>query len=221
MKPYYQERGITIYHADCRELFGMLTADVLVTDPPFGIDYETGQAVKLAASIAGDKDTSVRDEVLAWWNGKPALVFGSWRAPRPKDTRMLLIWDTKGALGMGDLSLPWKPAHQEIYVLGRGFAGHRGSDVLCYPPVQAMATNGRTHPNEKPVDLMRELLLKCPAGVVLDTFMGTGATLRAAKDLGRQAIGVELEERYCEVAARRMAQSVFDFGVPTLSQKQQ
>ena len=124
----------------------------------------------------------------------------------------MLIWDTLGALGMGALDLPWKPSHQQIYVLGKGFEGRRTSDVLSFPPVQSMACNGRKHPHEKPIDLLRALIIKCPAGVVFDPFMGSGTTLRAAKDLGRKAIGIEIEEKYCEIAANRMSQSVMNFG---------
>ena len=122
---------------------------------------------------------------------------------------MLLVWDTKGALGMGDLSLPWKPSHQEIYVLGSGFAGHRDSDVLSCAPIQSMAVNGRLHPHEKPVALMSELVRKCPPpSWIIDPFAGVGSTLVAAKQLGRAALGVELDEAYCEIAAKRLAQGV-------------
>lgn len=215
MTPYYDEDGITIYHGDCREVDAWLAADVLVTDPPYGIDYESGQDGVLPRSIEGDKDTASRDTALQMWAPKPALVFGSWRAPRPSTTRMLLIWNTMGALGMGALDLPWKPGHQEIYVIGSGFAGHRGCDVLTHAPVQAMASNGRTHPHEKPVRLLHDLIAKCPPGSVADPFMGTGATLVTAKAAGRSAIGIELSERYCEIAAKRLAQGVLDLGAPS------
>lgn len=207
MNPYYSDDFVTIYHGDCRGVLP-LEADVLVTDPPFGIAYNTGQAVLGAASIQGDADTSLRDWVVSLWEGRPAIIFGSWKRPIPIGTRQILIWDTKGALGMGALDLPWKPSHQQIYVLGRGFTGHRGTDVLSVAPVQGTVTNGRVHPNEKPVQLLRQLLGKCPPGTVLDPFMGSGTTLRAAKDLGRKAIGIEIEEKYCEIAARRMCQEV-------------
>lgn len=209
--PYYEHGGVTIYCGDCREVLPSIVADVMVTDPPFGIEYYSGHKGALPRSIAGDESTALRDEVLASWPG-PAIVFGSWRAPRPAATRMLLVWDTGGALGMGALDLPWKPAHQEIYVLGGGFVGERTSDVLRCPPVQAMAANGRTHPHEKPVKLLGALLAKCPPGLALDPFCGTGSMLIAAKSLGRKAVGVEIEERYCEIAAERLSQEVLDFG---------
>lgn len=209
MKPYYDDGTVTIYHGDWRDV--LPEADVLVTDPPFGIAYKTGAARVEGAprSIVGDLDTTERDDLLTWWGTKPALVFGSWKVARPAATHTRLIWDTKGALGMGDLSVPWKPSDQEIYVLGRGFDGPRTTNVLRVAPEQAM---GRMHPHQKPVALMALLLAKCRAGVVLDPFMGSGSTLRAAKDLGRRAIGIEIDERYCEIAAKRMGQEVMDFG---------
>jgi DNA modification methylase len=208
--PYYDQDGVTIYHADAREVADWLAGDVLVTDPPYGIGYSSGKAGTLPRSIEGDEDVSLRDWALDAWGERPALVFGSWRRPRPTNTRALLVWDTKGALGMGALDIPWKPAHQEVYVLGRGFTGRRGTDVLTFAPVQAMAENGRVHPHEKPVELMRALIAKCPPGVVVDPFAGSGTTLRAAKDMGRRAIGIEVDERYCEIAARRLGQGVLD-----------
>jgi len=211
LTPYYSDALVTLYHGDCREVRDWLAADVLATDPPYGIAYNSGHEGDLPRSIQGDEDTSVRDWALQVWGERPALVFGSWRRPRPVGTRMLLVWDTKGALGMGDLSLPWKPAHQEVYVLGSGFVGYRGTDVLCHAPVQSLAANGRRHPHEKPIPLMLDLLGKCPPGVVADPFCGIGTTLRAAKDLNRRAIGIEIEERYCEIAAKRLSQEVFTF----------
>jgi DNA modification methylase len=207
MTPYYSHAGIVIYHGDCRDILPHVTADVVVTDPPYGISYESGHDGVLARSILGDLDTSLRDWVLNIWPG-PALVFGTWRVDRPIRARMLLVWDAGGALGMGDLSLPWKPSHQEIYVVGSGFVGERTSDTLAFPPVQSSAWRGRTHPHEKPVPLLKELLSKCPFGTILDPFMGSGTTLVAAKQLGRKAIGIEIEERYCEIAVKRLQQEV-------------
>ncbi|MDG3012173.1 site-specific DNA-methyltransferase [Rhodococcus sp. D2-41] len=194
-------------------LDGWLDADVLLTDPPYGIDYQSGsRRADLAASILGDKDTAARDTALTAWGDRPALVFGTWRIPRPERTHTRLIWDTKGALGMGDLSVPWKPSDQEIYVLGKGFTGRRDSNVLTCPPVQSTAKNGRLHPHEKPIDLLWRLIDKCPAGVIADPFAGSGSTLVAAATAGRRAVGVELNERYCEVIAKRLAQGALNFG---------
>ncbi len=117
--PYYSDDLVELWHGDARELDGWLSADVLVADPPYGINYQSGsRRDTLAASIEGDQDTALRDDLLARWGERPALVFGTWRIPRPTGTHTRLIWDTKGALGMGNLSVPWKPSDQEIYVLG-------------------------------------------------------------------------------------------------------
>lgn len=102
MSPYYTDDKVTLYHGDCFDILDHLAGDVLVSDVPYGIDYRSNQRRQtLARSIAGDKDTAARDGVLEWWGDKPALIFGTWRIPRPAATRQLLVWDTKGALGMG------------------------------------------------------------------------------------------------------------------------
>lgn len=204
MKPYYEADGITIYHGDCLEVLPSVAADVMVADPPFGMGYKSGWSGR---SIAGDNSTAVRDAALVVWGERPALLFGRWDCQRPTGVRMLLTWDKGDWPGMGDLLLPWGPSTEEIYVLGSGFVGKRGGSVIrCDRLVGATL-----HPNEKPVPLLERLLCHCPEGVVVDPFMGVGTTLVAAKQLGRRAIGIEIEERYCEIAARRLSQRVFDF----------
>lgn len=214
MTPYYDDGCVVLYHADCLTHDDWTTtASVMVTDPPYGIRYKSGQYGTLPRSIEGDDDTTTRDRALLMWGlGRPAVMFGTWRRPRPAATRAVLVWDTGGALGMGALDLPWKPSHQEVYVIGQGFVGRRSSDVLHYPPVQSTAANGRVHPHEKPVALMKALIAKCPPGMVVDPFAGSGSTLVAAKASGRCAVGVELDEAYCELAARRLSQGVLNFG---------
>lgn len=110
---------------------------------------------------------------------------------------------------MGDLSFPWGNSDEEIYVLGSGFSGRRSANVISMP---TPPKNGRSHPTPKPVALMTHLIERCPAGTILDPFMGSGTTLVAARDMGRKAIGIEIEERYCEVAVKRLSQGVFPFG---------
>ncbi len=213
MTPYYSDEFVTIYHGDCRTFdLAALGADVLVTDPPYGYSHASNRADSAWRDevIAGDEDTSSRDAILAWWAGRPALVFGHWKVRTPEGTKAVLVWDKGPASGMGDLSMPWKPNWEEIYVLGSGFAGRRDSGVLRGHGynVVTWATRGRSHPNEKPVGVLRDLIQKSPPGTVLDPFMGSGSTLVAAKSLGRHAIGIEIEERYCEIAARRCSQEV-------------
>lgn len=205
MKPYYEQDGITIYHGDRRSCREWLAADVLVSDVPYGVGYACGWDNRFrAVEIAGDHSTDERDDALLDWGSKPALVFGSWKCAKPRGVRAVLTWD-KGTVGMGDLSIPWFPCTEEIYVLGDGWIGSRTSAVLRYHVRNA------NHPTEKPVDLMRALLAKCPPGTIADPFMGSGTTLVAAKLEGRKAIGIEIEERYCEIAAKRLAQGVLPF----------
>jgi DNA modification methylase len=213
---YYQDEAVTLYHGDCREVTEWLNADVLVTDPPYGYSHKSsggGSAATWAnRSIANDEDTSARDETLSLWGSRPALVFGSWKSPKPRDVRTVLVWDKGLAHGMGDLSIPWKPNWEEVYVLGSGFLGSRDSGVILGHTQVSWESKGKAHPHQKPQSLMGYLLTKCPPGTVADPFAGSGSTLVAAKQLGRNAIGVELEERYCEVIAKRLAQGVLDFG---------
>ncbi len=210
MTPYYADDWVTIYHGDCREI--MPDADVLVTDPPYGYSHSSGWDGPFQNDpIAGDDDTTLRDAILGKWRG-PAIVFGSWKSTPPGNVATVLVWDKGLAAGMGDLAMPWKPNWEHIYIIGSGFSGRRDSGVISGYNVVTWASKGREHPNEKPVGLLRDLLQKCPPGLVLDPFMGSGTTLRAAKDLGRKAIGIEIEERYCEIAAKRCAQEVLDFG---------
>jgi DNA modification methylase len=205
-EPYYTDDFVTIYHGDSRELLPLLDADVMVSDPPYGYAYASNMGGRFKGQqIANDDDVSARDDVLDTWGDRPALVFGSWKRPRPAATRHLLIWDKigGGGLGMGDLSMPWGPTFEEVYVLGDGYRGTRSGSVLHHP---RNAPGAMEHPNEKPIPLMRELIGKCPPGTIIDPFMGSGSTLRAAKDLGRRCIGIEVDEKWCAVAVRRLAQ---------------
>lgn len=214
--PYYEDEHVTLWHGDCLAddiAPRWLTADVLVTDPPYGYGHVSNRAdTAWPEAIANDSDLAARDRMLHLWGVRPAIVFGSWKRPHPEGTRALLTWDKGLASGMGDLSMPWKPNTEEVYVLGSGFTGHRGGAVLTGHTVVTWASKGREHPNMKPETLMRDLIAKCPPGTVADPFAGSGSTLVASKALGRRAIGVELDERYCEIAAKRLSQGVLDLG---------
>ncbi len=218
MTPYYDKGGITIYHADCRDVLPSLPVvpvDLILTDPPYGIAHSSSfGATWQNTTIAGDDDTACRDWVLTWARarGVPAACFGSWKVPKPIGTRAVLVWDKGPAFGMGDLSFPWKPSWEEIYIIGDGWKGTRDEGVLRGHLVVSWESKGRRHPHEKPVSLMAYLLSKIEAERVLDPFAGTGSTLRAAKDRGLKAVGIEIEERYCEIAARRLEQEVFAWG---------
>lgn len=209
MEPYYQDDWVTLYHGDCLELSDVWTgADVLVTDPPYGISFRSAMRSESDrfAAIAGDDTTDARDRVLEAWGERPALVFGTWRAERPHSVRQRLIWAKGDDPGMGDLSMPWGYGDEEIYVLGAGWVGSRRTNVYRIPKVAA--ANNPGHPTPKPIPLMEALLEHVEADWrIADPFAGSGATLLAARNLGLRAVGVELEEGYCEIIARRLEQT--------------
>lgn len=220
--PYYQDDLVTLYHGDCREVTAWLEADVLVTDPPYGVAYESGWSSIAdrrtknkpaeTTTILNDATIAARDEALALWGGsRPALVFGTWRVPRPKSTRHRLIWHKRNTNpGMG--ASPWFSADEEIYVLGAGWTGEKCQSVIPTDEYRASASGQAAvigHPTPKPLRLMEELISRCPDGLIADPFAGSGATLLAAKALLRRAI----EEKYCEIAAKRLAQDTLFGGV--------
>lgn len=211
MSIYYQDDHVTLYHGDAlTEHREWLDADVLVTDPPYGMSYNSNRVKgREKQPVANDQDTRVRDAALEAWGDQPAISFGKWNVPRPSRVRARLIWSKGEDPGMGDLSFPWGNSDEEVYVQGTGFRGKRGANVIVCP--KPPVGNRDAHPTPKPVPLMEALIEKCPPGVVADPFAGSGATLIAARNLGRKAIGVELEERYCEIVAKRLSQGAFDF----------
>lgn len=213
MKPYYEHAGITIYHGDCRELLPRLEADVIVSDPPYGIRYSPSQN---SAKAWGAK-TFVGEVVVAGDDGPfdptpllrfPAVVlFGANHyADKLPPSPAWLVWDKRDGMTSNDFAdceLVWT----NFTSVARLFR-HQWNGAL------RASERGvtRVHPTQKPIELMQWIIGKCPPGVVLDPFMGSGTTLVAAKNLGRRAIGIEIEERYCEVAAKRLSQEVLDLG---------
>lgn len=203
MKPYYEHAGITIYHGDCREILPTLTADVLVTDPPYG----HGGTPKRGGAKAGTLDYShgtggvslpwdvADDSWMRHWPTAPAAVFMS--AARCFVVAALLRAD---GLLIYVKTNPHPNGSSFEPCVTRGF-GVGARHVAAYN-----AENGQLHPTQKPLDVMLFVVDRAPPGLILDPFVGSGTTLRAAKDLGRRAIGIEICEEYCEIAAKRMEQ---------------
>ena len=218
-KPFYQDDWVSLYHGDCLELADLWTvADVLCTDPPYGVAWEANRLdssrQKRAAasqSIAGDESTAARDSALSRWGNRPAVVFGSWRKPLSTPPSHRLIWHKAGR-HPGVSPSPWFSTDEEIWLLGSGWIGKPSGTVLTTHEQRSLEPGRIGHPTPKPLSLMSALIAKCPPGTIADPFAGSGSTLVAAKALGRKAIGVEMEERYAEIAARRLAQDVLDFG---------
>lgn len=222
MTPYYADESVTLWHGDCREITDWLAADVLLTDPPYGIGWKRGtkKGVHIDhghGGITGDEDTSVRDASLMLWGARPGLVFGSFYAPEPAEKRHMLIYRKPPQSGVVGSTTGWRRDVEPIYLIGawpRRVA--RWSSLVvsmsaCAGGPGSVASR-YGHPHAKPVDVMEALIDACPPGVIADPFAGSGSTLVAARNLGRRAIGVEIEERYCEIIARRLSAAVLDFG---------
>ena len=210
MKPYFEEEGITIYHGDCREVLPSLEAGAILTDPPYGnkTEYESfdDSRQELRATISRQLLAAMQKSA-----GRVALTCGvanMWLYPEPT---WVLCWHTPAGVGSG----PWGfCCWQPVLVYGKdpylqNGLGRRHDSIVW---TESAEENG--HPCPKPIGIWKWLIKRIssnPDESILDPFMGSGTTLRAAKDLGRRAIGIEIEEKYCEIAAKRLSQKVFDF----------
>lgn len=217
MTPYYADESVTLYHGDCLEITEWLAADVLVTDPPYGIGWKRGvhdaRSSKPHSGIANDHDTSARDRALQMWGDRPGVVFGSLYVDKPEGVRHICVWEKPRDAGVVGSTTGFRRDVEGVYLIGSWprRSAALGSILRSSIPNAGNPSSpaGRTgHPHAKPVDLIEGLLLQSPAGVVADPFAGSGTTLIAARNQGRQAIGVEIEERYCEIIAKRLAQAV-------------
>ena len=222
MKPYYADASVTIYHGDARDIMPTIRGgDLVLTDPPYGISYQTAWRSgtdPLRKKIANDASLDVVGQV--WPLAMAALnedrhwyAFASPRKIADAErvflgAKHILAWD-KGDRGtVGDLTCGFGEAWEAIFYGMKGrreLRGKRPRTVVRHDWSGAMDP---VHPTVKPVGLLIRLIeWSTDAGeLVIDPFMGSGTTLRAAKDIGRRAIGVELDERYCEVAAQRCSQ---------------
>lgn len=205
MKPYYQDEWATIYHGDYREILHSVAYSVVVTDPPYGIGYSaeksTQRGIQAFPMIEGEDkhfDPSLLMEatdVILWgcnhYCDKIPPHQGQW-----------YFWDKT-------------LANNKCRIAEGEFAWHKlGTKPRAFRHLWSGAYRASEsgiasqHPHQKPVALLVWCLGLCADGLVIDPFMGSGTTLRAAKDLGRKSIGIEIEERYCEIAAKRLAQGV-------------
>lgn len=221
LTPYYEDDLVELYHGDCCEVPAWLEADILVTDPPYGIGWRRGEnkarASKRHAGIINDQDTTIRDQALGLWLPRPAAVFASFYVPYPPQLRQVLIWHKPADAGVVGSVTGYRRDAEAICLVG----DWPQRPVSASSVLRSRASNiggaaspaGRTgHPHTKPVDLMEQIIAAAPRGIVADPFCGSGSTLVAAKRQGRRAVGVEIDESYCEIAARRLAQDVLDFG---------
>lgn len=229
MKPYYEDESVRLFHGDCLEVREWLEADVLVTDPPYGIAWRANPNWKNAdgkgghrssgnaLAIENDATTDARDEALTLWGERPAVVFGDLLQPKPTGAVHVLIYAKPADAGIRGARAGHRKDIEAIFLCGKWPVGIGGKSSILRTGGRVAGPRGiglrHGHPHAKPQDVMEALIHLAP-GTIADPFAGSGSTLVAAKNLGRKAIGVELEERYAEIAARRLSQGVLDFGDP-------
>jgi site-specific DNA-methyltransferase (adenine-specific) len=221
VKPYFEDDAVTIYHGDCREVLPTIArCDAVITDPPYKLSQSYSASVDadnlLAVASICWVAPLLRDVVTqggfaaVYYDSRilplclDAFRHGGWRYLR--NLTLYRRWGgaskVHGWMSTSDFVLLFhRPGLPEVY---HGATYH---DVFIKDGPEP---DGGDHPAQKPLEFVAQILQNiCPiSGTVLDPFMGSGTTLRAAKDLGRKAIGIEIEERYCEIAAKRMAQAV-------------
>lgn len=239
IKPYYRDRYVTIYHGDCREILPTLDKmDLVLTDPPYiGLgdniahwgDSGVGKHYGDSITVGNPWDASLDWLQIAWDRcTRGMLVFCSYhnvdRIPSLVDGKKvaLISWHSRNSP---------TPVHnvphfttQFIWAFQRetGLLWRKLKTMYDIPKLATgcissgerfMDVNKRaTHPTQKPEALMMELL-KVEADTILDPFLGTGTTAYCAKKLNRKCIGIEIEEKYCEIAANRCRQTVMELGI--------
>lgn len=225
MTPYYDKDGITIYHADCADVLPLIdpsTVALVLTDPPYGIDWQqpvkggritvagkyqyNGAASRMVDSVKGDGEMFDLATVLPFGR---VVVFGANYFVHPPGG--LIVWDKTGG-GKAQTFMPgaevaWTNVVAGCHIFHQMWAG-------AYRDHSDPEWNLRVHPTQKPTKLMRWILGKWtePGDLILDPYMGSGPIAQACHEMGRRYIGVEIVEAYCEVAVNRLAQGVLTFG---------
>ncbi len=209
-KPYYEHAGITIYNADCREVIpGLPKVDLVLTDPPYGISYDASHSKYLNGVDRGSAEWDIGpfDPSPVLVLGLPTIMWGGncFSSSLPPSVGWLCWVKTArdGAdIRQADMELAWTNCIKRPRVFHHLWIG-------AYRASESGFRNW--HPTQKPEALMRWCLTLVESSSVLDPYMGSGTTLVAAKAAGLTAIGIEIDESYCEVAAKRLRQEVFSF----------
>lgn len=220
-EPYYHRDGITIYCADCRDVLPYLPpVDLVFFDPPYGInvaewdkEFNTQDVAALAmtmlvetGSLYATCSSHILEPMMACIPYRRIISWGKPNLPMRKHlnewewSTEFILWATKS-----DEFIFTKPD------------GESGRDYWRIPVENGFLNpDNNPHPARKPLALLKRIVNSSSpiSGLILDPFMGSGTTLRAAMDLGRKAIGIEIEERYCEIAVKRLQQSVMRLEVP-------
>ena len=202
MKPYYKDEACTIWHGDCREILPTLEkVDLVLTDPPYGLNRKMqggtwGVAYSCSDMLKWDYVLSPAEMERILSIESKMIIWGANNYSMPP-SRCWLVWLKPCLATLSDVELAWT---------------NFDAPAKCFKNNRISKASG--HPTEKPLELFKWCIeMSKTTDTILDPFMGSGTTLRAAKDLGRKAIGIELEEKYCEIAARRLEQGVLNLGI--------
>jgi site-specific DNA-methyltransferase (adenine-specific) len=211
--PYYEHGGITIYHGDCREIMPRLRADVdlVCSDPPYGIN-----AVQRGRTFGTSNACDTNQYIPVYEDDRPfdpshllgypkAILWGAnhYAAKLPSES-CWLVWDKRDGTRsnpLADCELAWTSLGGPARLFSHRWMGM----------IRESERGKRMHPTQKPIALMRWCLAMAALSansLILDCYMGCGPALVAAKESGHRAIGIEVEERYCEIAANRLRQDV-------------
>ena len=232
--PYYADDHVTIYHGDNREILPELAdVDLVLTSPPYNLNGDGNQSGgtyfrNLSEGYASHPDDMPHAEYVRWqndvlrllwatltdagaiyYNHKPRVGGARVRlplelVPHEMPVRQVIIWD-RGS-GFNRQFTYYVPSHEWVLLIAKPAfrTNTRSVDDVWRIPFET----GSEHPAPFPLSLARRAIGTTDAQLIVDPFSGSGTTLRAAKDLGRKAIGIEIEERYCEIAAKRLGQEV-------------
>jgi DNA modification methylase len=213
MKPYYSDESITIYNGDCREVLRSIAVEpaLVLTDPPYGMDYKPMRggdgSKRWTDGVRGDAEPFEPAHLLAF--GRCVLWGANWYADRLPTSGGWLVWDktpkgVKNGFHASHAELAWTNCCSSVRKFSLQWGG------------EARDGEAHLHPTQKPVGLMRWILQQFtqPGDLVLDPYMGSGPVAEACRDTGRRYVGIELEERYCATAVKRLDQGVLDFGEP-------
>jgi DNA modification methylase len=195
LEPYYRDESVTIYHGDCREIVPELGKfDLLLTDPPYGIGIAANPVRQKFDKAEWDASAPRADVFRMLRNVcDKAIIWGGNYFELPPH-QCFLAWDKM------------QPENFSLSMLEQAWTNLSGPAKMFRKSVTSYT---KYHPTQKPVELMEWCIGKaCDVQTILDPFAGSGTTGRAAKDLGRKAVLIEIEERYCEIAANRMRQEV-------------
>lgn len=219
MKPYYQDKYTTIYHGDCREILPTIpdgSIDLVLTDPPYGLDF-----AYLSYKDTKENLAIIIQDIFPMLRAKRKVIscgitnLFNW--PNPSWI-CCAAWNTTGSYGKCGVN-QWFP----LLIYGDDLSGFGSINGQIKSDVFFVNGGGDVgfqrsiieseHTCPKPLKLWTRVLnrFSLENETILDPFMGSGTTLVAAKQLNRKAIGIEIEEKYCEIAVKRLAQEVFDF----------